>query len=62
MLNLKVNDPLKGIALLKMAKSHVFLLIQISYSYIVWNNFLKFQENRVSSFWDKGKSMCIIVV
>ena len=36
--------------------------MQISYPYIVWNNFPKFQENRASSFWDMGQSMCIIIV
>ena len=53
---------LKGIAYLEIAKSHVFLLMQISYPYIFWNNIPKFQENRVSSFWDMRKSMCVIVV
>ena len=53
---------LNGIALLKMAKSHVFLVMQISYPYIVWNNFPKFQENRASNFRDMRQSMCIIVV
>ena len=28
---------LKGVAHLEMAKSHVFVLMQISYPYIVWN-------------------------
>ena len=36
--------------------------MQISYPYIVWNNFRKFQENRASSFWDMRQSMCVIVV
>ena len=45
-----------------MAKSHVFVLMQISYPYIVWNNFPKFQKNCESSFWDMRQSMCIIVV
>ena len=36
-----------------------FLLMQISYPYIVWNNFPKFQENRASSFWDMRQSMCM---
>ena len=52
----------KGIAHPEMAKSHVFVLMQISYSYIVWNNFPKFQENRASNFWDMRQSMCVIVV
>ena len=41
---------IKEIAHLEIAKSHVFLLMQISYPYIVWNNFPKFQENCASSF------------
>ena len=40
----------KRIAHLEMAKSHVFVLVQISYPYSVWNNFPKFQENRASCF------------
>ena len=40
----------QGIAHLEMAKSHVFLLIQISYPYIVWNNFPKFQGKRAVVF------------
>ena len=44
------GDDFKGIAHLEMAKSHVFVLMQISYPYIVWNNFPKFQENCASSF------------
>ena len=43
-----------------MAKSHVFVLMQISYTYIVFNNFPKFQENRDGGFWDMCQSMCII--
>ena len=39
-----------------------FLLMQIRYPYIVWNNFPKFQENRSSSFWDMRQSMWVIVV
>ena len=41
---------LKGIAYLKTAKSHGFLLMQISYPYIFGNNVPKIQENRASSF------------
>ena len=55
-LNSKLQD-LKGIAYRETAKSHVFLLMQISYPYIFWNNVPKFQENG-----DMRKSMCVIVV
>ena len=41
---------IKGIAYKKTAKSQVFLLMQISDPYIVWNNVPKFHENCVSSF------------
>ena len=51
----------KGIAHLEMAKSHVFVLMQITYLYIVWN-FPKFQEHPASSFWDMRQRMCIIIV
>ena len=50
----------KGIAHLVMAKSHAFVLMQISYPYIVWDNFPKFQENHASNFWDMRQSMGII--
>ena len=58
----KFTYSFKGIANLEMAKSHVFVLMQISYPYIVWNNFPKFQKNRARSFWNMHQSMCIIVV
>ena len=55
-----IDDPLKGlkpqdkalkvIADEKTAKSHVFLLMQINYPYIVWNNVPKFHEHCASSF------------
>ena len=35
--------------------------MQISYPYIVWNKFPKFQEIRASSFRDMRQSMCITV-
>ena len=44
--NFNVYFNLKGIAYKKTAKSHVFLLKQINYPYIVWNNSPKFYENR----------------
>ena len=44
------------------AERHVFLLMQISYPYIAFNNVPLFQENRASSFWDMRQSMCVIVV
>ena len=31
--------------------SKTYFLMQIHYSYIVWNNVLKFQENRKNIFW-----------
>ena len=40
----------KGIAQYKTAKSHVFLLMQISYPYIVCDNVQKFHETHASSF------------
>ena len=52
----------KGIAYLETAKSHVFLLMQISYPYIFWNNVPKIEENQLNSFCDMCKSMCVIVV
>ena len=39
-----------GTARPKIGKSHVLLLMQISYPYIVWNKVPKFHENRASSF------------
>ena len=39
-----------------------FLLMQINYPYIVWNNVAKFHENRASSFCAMRQSMCEIVV
>ena len=35
--------------------------MQISYTYIVWNNVPTFHENR-ASFWAMRQSMCVIVV
>ena len=55
-------DCFKGISNQKMAKSHVFLLMQISYLYIVWNNVPKFHGNRASCFRAMRQSMCVIVV
>ena len=56
------NTNLKGITYLETAKGHIFMLMQISYPYIFWNNVTKFQENCASSFWDMRKSMRVIVV
>ena len=39
-----LSECMKGVA------HHIFVLMQISYTYIVWNNFPKFQENRAISF------------
>ena len=40
----------------------MFLLMQIRYLNIVWNDVPKFHENHVSRFWDMRQSMCIIVL
>ena len=41
---------IKGIASLETSKSHVFLLIQISYPYIVWNNIPQVSEKLCEQF------------
>ena len=41
---------IKGIAPLETAKSHVFLLMQISYPYIVWNNIPQVSEKLWEQF------------
>ena len=50
---------LKGHARYKTGKSHVLLLMQISYPFIVWNNVPKFHENRVGSFRAMRQSLCV---
>ena len=46
----------------KNSKNSSFLLMQINYPNIVWNNVSKFYENHASSFWAMCQSMCRIVV
>ena len=60
--DVEVQIRLIGDRPVKKQQKSCFLLMQISYPYIVWNNVQKLHENRASSFWAMLQSMCVIVV